>query len=226
MSTFRLLLVALLLLPIALPAAAVSFGQLDDFQDGTTQGWIHGGLSPVPPTNEGGGRGGPDDRFLRNRSLGSGSGNPGSRHTVFNPAQWAGDYTAAGVASISMWLANFGPTELAIRLNLEGAGGTFATETAAVLPAPGAAPVWTQVVFPVGPDDLTGDFLGGGSDVLETLADVSALRLVHTPEPATRLGIPQIEGVLGIDDILAIPEPTTGLLAALGLGALGAARRR
>ncbi len=56
MSTFRLLLVALLLLLIALPAAAVSLGQLDDFQDGTTQNWIHGGLSPVPPTNEGGGR--------------------------------------------------------------------------------------------------------------------------------------------------------------------------
>ncbi len=34
----------------AAPSAAVTLGQLDDFQDGTSQGWGSGPLNPNPPS--------------------------------------------------------------------------------------------------------------------------------------------------------------------------------
>ena len=40
---------AALLAAITTPAAAVTIGQIDDFQDGTTQGWGSGLINPNPP---------------------------------------------------------------------------------------------------------------------------------------------------------------------------------
>src|SRR5688500_16552807 len=76
-------------------ASAVTFGQLDNFQSGTTAGWDHGSRSDNPPTDiPTGGPAGAGDRFLRNVSQGSGA---GSRQVMFNQAQWTGNYSAAGV---------------------------------------------------------------------------------------------------------------------------------
>ena len=44
------------------PANAVTLGQIDDFEDGSTQLWSEGGRSPKPPTNvASGGPGEADD---------------------------------------------------------------------------------------------------------------------------------------------------------------------
>src|SRR3712207_4557029 len=50
---------------------AVTLGQVDTFQDGSTMNWQEGGNSPNPPTNvASGGPAGAGDRYLENDSSG------------------------------------------------------------------------------------------------------------------------------------------------------------
>ena len=54
-------------------ALAIGAGQVDDFEDGTVQGWSEGGPSPNPPVNIAtGGPDGADDNYLRNAASGGG----------------------------------------------------------------------------------------------------------------------------------------------------------
>src|SRR5438552_12086560 len=78
---------------------AVTFGQRDDFQNGTTMGWSEGGISPNPPTNiASGGPNGAGDSWLRN--IASGVGGAGAKQIMFNQAQWTGNYVSAHVTQI------------------------------------------------------------------------------------------------------------------------------
>lgn len=210
-------------------ADALSVGQIDTFESGTTEGWTAGGgplgqAPPVPPTVVStGGPNGVDDAFLIVTAQG-GVG-PGSRLTTFNIfGQWAGNYLTSGIGAIAMDLNNIGQTELTIRLEFENpfAGGDAAVTNAGVTLAPGAG--WTQAIFPLGLGELTAltGTVGGA------LANTSVLRLIHAS------GLTAAEpgaGVLGIDNIVAlaapVPEPAT--LSAIGVGlilfaALGARR--
>ena len=116
-SLFCALLLLAGLLPVT-PAAAVTLGQTDNFEDGTTQNWLVGLLGaphPAPPENiPSGGPAGVDDNYLLLTAVG-GNG-PGNRLTVINASQWAGDYLAAGITGIWMDVNNFGNTDLALRL--------------------------------------------------------------------------------------------------------------
>src|SRR5687768_4371857 len=101
-------------------AGAVTVGQIDTFQDGTTENWFAGGgpfgaVPPVPPTNiPTGGPGGSTDRYLHIAATG-GSG-AGSRLTAINGTQWTGNYLTAGVNAISIDVNNLGTTDLSLRL--------------------------------------------------------------------------------------------------------------
>ena len=100
-------------------AGAVTVGQVDDFQGGTTQGWLEGAISPNPPTNvPDGGPLGVGDNYLQNVS--SGGFGAGSRQVMFNLVQWSGDYVTAGVTRIEADMANFGATALSMRIAIEG----------------------------------------------------------------------------------------------------------
>ncbi len=207
------------------PAHALEVGQIDDFQDGATQGWVAGEFHPNPPANvlgEGG------DRYLQVTSRG-GQG-PGSRLSVFNIGeQWAGDYVDAGITALSAEVANFGDTDVDLRLLLadpEEEGlipeNVAVTTDAVHLPA---GSDWTEVVFSIAPEDLT--VVDG--DVETLLAGVTELRLFHNPAPdfpPPPQGPPSIVATVGIDDITAIPEPATFLLLAAGAGELIRRRRR
>ncbi len=200
-------------------AAAVTLGQKDTFEDGTTQGWLVNllgmGQHPAPPVNvPSGGPGGADDNYLLLSAVG-GVG-AGSRLTVLNLAQWTGDFVAAGIGAIAMQLNNFGSTELALRLLFEDPMGgppnnlAFSTE-AVILPAGSG---WTDVVFPIAPDDLS----AGLGSVLAALSGTTAMRLFHSP--ALGFPGPEVVAQLGVDDIealAAVPEPTTLALWASGL---------
>jgi hypothetical protein len=206
----------------ALPASAVVIGQVDDFEDGTTQGWVVGLLGaphPVPPVNiPDGGPLGAGDNYLRLTSLG-GSG-AGSRLAAINLTQWSGDYTAVGLTEIAMDLRNLGQTDLTIRLFLELTMAGPPTDTAIsapiVLPAGG---VWTHAEFAIELDsliELTGD-------LSTLLANVTALRIVHSPTAA--FPGPPSSALLGIDNITArstnvVPEPSAFPLLALVLAGL------
>ncbi len=199
---------------------AVTIGQTDDFEDGTTQGWVVGLLGavhPAPPSNVStGGPAGVDDNYLLLTSLG-GQG-AGSRLAVINfNSQWAGDYSAAGVNAIRMSLLNLGNSDLNIRLVLEdptvGPPENVAV-TDSVFLAAGSG--WVEGTFSLDASDLTG-LLG---DVTTLLANVTALRIIHNPDP-TFPG-PPIAAQLGVDNITAaqVPEPASVSLIAGGIALL------
>lgn len=213
----------------ALPAtmlAQVQVGQRDTFEDGTTMGWSAGPEHPAPPLNIAtGGPAGAGDNFLFLTAIG-GNG-PGSRLSAINMAQWTGDYTAAGVGSISMDLFNFGPTDLYLRLLIAdpvaGPPTNVAISSDAFFLAAGTD--WTHAVFSFSPGALT-PMLG---TVDGALSDVRELRIFHNPDPffgGPPGSSPPVLVNLGIDNITATPEPGTLLLCATGLVALAAVTRR
>ncbi len=203
------------------PACAVSLGQSDSFQDGSTQGWRVGPAHPLPPVViTTGGPGGAGDAFLQVQATG-GAG-PASRLAVENTLQWTGDYTAAGVTALTLDAFNFGPSDLALRLLFDGSDGSAfarAWSTTPVLLAAGSG--WQQLRFAITPADLTAE--GGGSIAL-ALSQTYSVRLFHGTASSFPGGA--VVATLGIDNVTAVPEPAAALLLALGLGALVLLRRR
>ena len=199
-------------------AHAVVVGQVDDFQDGTTQGWAIG-LPPGPVNIDTGGPLGAGDAFLRLSADGSAD---GGRLTSFNQAQWRGDYIAAGVDGIEMDLRNFTTQVLRIRIafKVSASPGTpgFSTTVAYSLPADGE---WHHAVFPISTATMTR--IGSTTLDLNTLLQNPVeLRILHSTNPS--LGGSNIVGQLGIDNIRAIPTPAGAAL--LPLAALAAFTRR
>jgi len=212
------LLLVSLTFALAAPAGAITLGQIDDFEDGTTLSWAHGGISPVPPQNVAdAGPGGAGDDSLLIESLGGGG--PGSRLIAFNFDQWTGDYTGAGVTTITMAVNNIGSTELTLRLTINGIGGIFSSTIGVTV---GAGSGWQTVVFGVSAADLSA--VDDAFDVGLTLANVGELRILSSPEPSYIGEV--IAAQLLVDDIQAVPEPATATLVGLGLVGLAIRRRR
>jgi hypothetical protein len=173
-------------------ALAVSLGQTDDFQAGTTQGWTSGPANPNPPVWVG--AGGPDgvgDGFLRVEANGGNA--AGGNLVAFNTTQWAGDYLGAGVGAVRVDLRNLGASPLVVRLLLEGPGGGYYSIDASALRADSG---WRGVTFQLGAAALSGGF-----DAEATLSSVTKLRILHAP---TLAGVEPVDGVLGIDNITAV----------------------
>ena len=199
-------------------AAALAIDQIDTFEDGTTQGWVVallGSPHPAPPANVAtGGPAGDGDAFLLLTAVGGvGAGN---RLTVINPAQWAGDYTAAGITQIAMDVRNFGETELALRLLFEDpvvgvpSNQAFSTDAIAV-PAGGG---WTHIAFPVTPAALSAAL----GTVDAALSGATEIRIFHST--ANDYPGESIAAQLGVDNIRAAPEPGGAALAAFAVAAL------
>ena len=125
-------------------------------------------------------------------------------------------YLAAGIVAIAMDLRNLGTTDLTVRLYFEdpipGPPLNEAVTTLGVLlPAGGA---WTHALFPIAPDSLT--VLQGNATTL--LSNTTVLRIFA----GAALDFPpaQMTGVLGVDNIQAVPEPETIALLAASFGSL------
>ena len=208
-------------------AAPILVGQQDTFEDGTTQGWVVsllGAPSPAPPVNVAtGGPAGLNDNYLLLSAVG-GIG-AGSRLTVINPVQWAGDYLAGGVGSISMDLINLGPTDLSLRLLFEDPTGApptnVAISTTPIVLAVGSG--WVHATFDIGLGALTS--LVGDSSA--ALSGTTAFRLFHSE--AIGFPGPSIVASLGVDNITAhaateVPEPASLLLMGATVAAAFARR--
>ena len=200
----------------AAPALGVSLGQVDDFQDGTTQGWGSGVNNPNPPVNlSDAGPGGAGDHALR--ALATGGPANGGKLVIFNSNQWAGDYVAAAVTALQMDILNSGDSELILRLALRGPGGDFSS-TDGVTVAVGSG--WQNIALPVAPGDLSP--APGGFDVDATLGNVNFLRLIHAAAPVWMAD--PVDTTLRVDNVSAVPEPLT--MAMMGVGAMILLRRR
>jgi hypothetical protein len=198
---------------MAAPALALTIGQTDTFEDGTTNGWTSGVPNPLPPQNVAtGGPGGANDNYLQLRS--SGTFGAGSRLVAFNLGQWAGDYGTAGAGSVVMDVNNFGATDLSLRLLFTDLAGTNAAVTPVVAVPSGSG--WMEVQFAIKATDLV--VLAGSA--AGALAATSEVRLMHNPLPtfppapvAATVGIDNIElraagTPSGVDDTAAIPRAT------------------
>jgi MYXO-CTERM domain-containing protein len=230
-NCFRLV-VAAIVLGFAVPSDGATIGTLDAFSGGMTAGWFAGGgpggsVPPVPPqVIASGGPAGAGDAYLQVTATGGGG--PGSRLSVMNATQWAGNYIAAGIGSIEMDLINLGANDLTIRLLFEdpipGPPQNEAVSSVGVFLGAGSG--WVHVSFDL--DELTA--LQG--TVLGALSNTTILRIIHASDPSGPSLATPIAGVLGIDNILAVAgptavdEPASGALLALALVAFALLRAR
>ncbi|MEP6698935.1 MAG: hypothetical protein ABJB09_04320 [Verrucomicrobiota bacterium] len=217
-------LIALVLLLSAASAPAFEIGQIDNFQDGTLQSWNNGEGSSAPPVLniDTGGPAGAGDHFLQLTADGNGAGN---RLTVFNRAQWIGDYIGAGLTAIELDLRNQGSVTLHIRLAFKDLGGPNAPGylTAAsftLLPGSG----WQHAVFLVNPGSMLAR--GGPTPFNVFFAGAFGEFRIINELGTNNLNGDIVVGQLGVDNIHAIPEPTVASLTAAGMLAVIALRGR
>jgi len=205
-------MVAGLLAVAAGPAGAVQLGQVDDFSGSSLDGWSSGGGNPNPPSAvAGGGPLGAGDAFLQ---LTANGGSAGGRLVAFAGPQWAGDYLGAGVTALRMDLRNGGSTDLSLRLMFTDGVGNRAMSSQSVSLASGGG--WVSALFPVGPATLNSN---GG-----VLSAVTQMTLIHAPVAVFPPS--PVVGLLGVDNVTAVPEPGAALLLGGGLVVLMAAARR
>lgn len=188
-------------------ANAIVFGQVDDFENGTTMGWangVPGALTNIP----GGGPAGADDNYLRLISDGVGQ---AGRLTTFNLQQWLGNWVAQGVNRLEIDLSNEGSVSLSIRFafkaqNLPNAPG--------YLSAPMILPVgsgWQHFSIAITAASLTPI---GGPAAYNTFfsTGLGDFRIINETGTTTLNG-DFIVGQVGIDNIRAVPEPSSVALA-------------
>jgi hypothetical protein len=201
-------------------ASAIVFGQLDDFENGTTMGWANGVPGYVVNVNSGG-PAGANDNFLQLTSDGVGQ---GGRLTTFNLQQWLGNYVTQGVTSIQLDLRNQGSTQLSIRLAFKAANTADAPGylSQAISLAPGSG--WQRFSISLTASNMirVGNAAVHNTFFSTGVADVRIINQVGT----TGLNGDFVTGQIGIDNIRAVPEPTSVALIAGGFVLLGWRRFR
>ena len=187
-------------------AFSITLGQVDSFQDGTTQNWTNGGAPAIINVPDGGPNG-MGDKFLQVTSTGVGT--AGSKLITFNTTQWAGNYNSAGVGSISMDLkyisvgdpmADVHPIRLAIfdPLTFTGYSSTDSVPGGAfMLPNDGT---WHHYIFTLSADTMTA--IGAPPAFPTEMSNVPELRILSSAAPATSGD--RINAQLGIDNIATI----------------------
>ena len=205
-------------------AKGIVVGQNDDFEDGTTQFWGNGGAGAPPVENiDTGGPGGVNDNFMQITSIGGGG--AGRFLVAFNQTQWIGNYIAAGVISIEMDLRNQSSVNLSIRLAFKETGNFgspgYLSSTAAIL-APGSG--WQHFVFTINIGSMIA--IGGPADFNTFFSTGNGEMRIINEVGTTNLNGDVIAAQLGVDNIHAVPEPSTSLIGALGLLVFVAAFRR
>lgn len=200
---------ALLVLSSA-SAMAVTRGMVDNFEDGTLQGWSSGDPNPNPPINVStGGPGGANDNFMLLSA--SGWAGPGGKLVAFSGPSWGlgSDYIGAGVTAMDMDVNNFGNTEIDLRLFVVGTSGAGLVSKNAIVVPPGRG--WQHLSFSLQASAFS-------SSSAAVLSSVAQIRLFHASSPA--YPGQNIAAELGVDNISAVPEPAVWLSLATGLALL------
>jgi len=201
-------------------ASAVTIGDVDTFSSGLA-GWQKGQVNPtfLSVVNSGG-PAGAGDAYMQSVADESGS---FGRLTVFNEAQWNSNFLASGVTAIRMDLLNSGTVPLQVRIALRNSvGAGFISSSPFPLDVGGG---WQSFEFPVTQAALTS--VGSPGSYASFLESGFALRILHATSTANLNGNPVVS-TLGIDNITAVPEPSTYamVLAGLACGGYSMWRRR
>lgn len=220
-----------LLLP-ASGSAQITLNQVDTFQgSSSTVGWGTGAGAPTPTVITTGGPAGAGDQYMQLAS--DGGAGAGSRLTVFNRAQWLGNYNAAGVNAIEMDLLSpsSNPATLTIRVAYKtttaagSSGYSTADAFAFSLPNDGQ---WHHAVFRLNNTEMAPVLATNGTSPTTPfstfISSPGEMRLLHSDAPS--INGTAVVAMLGVDNIRArfipIPEPS-GVLAAVA-AAVAAAR--
>lgn len=171
------LLFLTLLLSSALAFSQVSAGQVDDFEDGTTQDWIIGIDGEFSPTNVStGGPAGDNDNFLE--YISTGAGGPGSRMAIFNSfQQWSGDFITQNVVEAQFDVQVL-TNDLHLRLAFQGPNGTRMISTTPLIVSAGSG--WSSKALSLNPADFT--VMSGPNTPTEVLEAVSTMRIISVRE--------------------------------------------
>ncbi len=193
-------------LAFAVPTAhAIEAGQVDDFEDGTTQGWAKGVSSMNPPSNvTSGGPSGTNDNFLRNESFGGAGAD--SRQVIFNNAQWTGSYSEAGVVTIRFNVRNSGSTMLNVRIAIQSGATWFSASSPRQVMANSS---WQTAEFELNDSQMTR--VAGTMGLEAVLANVTQMRILSSSNAAFRGD--SIVSTMDIDNIEAVaagPVDTDG----------------
>jgi hypothetical protein len=202
-----LALVAFDALAICSPLAAITIGQVDDFEDGSTQNWF--GAFPVNVPDAG--PNGTGDNALLAAASGNSSGAAG-KLVIFNRGfQWDGNWTSAGLVQVAMDMRNPNTFALSMRLGIAGpdgvsgfgSGDSYVSTNAISVPADNA---WHSLTFDVLAEDFTP--VGGQitPNIGAALAGVTHFRILHN-SAVSFLG-EAIDADFYVDNIRPIAAPT------------------
>ena len=208
---------------ICFPAASrgITLGQVDTFEDGTQEGWITKTfiVNPVkPPFGTGN-----NDHYL-DALITFGADGTGPLQ-MDNQSQWTGNYLSAGVTGIAMDLFNNGGPSYSIRIAIrEGISGSslpgYCSTIAFSVPNDN---LWHHAVFSLAPQNLTG--INSPKPLATDLANVIDLCILNAASPAMT-GDNITIGGLGIDNITAVPEPSSISILLSGIIGVALLRRR
>ena len=185
----KLLTFYLTLLITSTISSQILAGHVDDFEDGTVQGWKHNLPNPNEPVNIAtDGPAGVNDNFLRNSN--SGTTGSGSKHIMFNKPpdnNWTGNYTAQGIVAIRMDIRNSGTNDLYLRVAFRGGPNTsWMASTNPVVVSTGGG--WRAIEIPIAASDFT--ITQGTDTASDILLDVIEFRLLSNDgsEPSLHKG--------------------------------------
>lgn len=211
-----IILCSTFLLPFQTTQALVTTGLINDFQSGSTEGWVHPISNSFEPTIASDtGSAGTGDHALLLSASGDGGRAAGSRLLALNrSAPWTGAVNP-DITAITMDLNGL-DNDLQIRIAVgsgTGRAGTwYASETAYSLTGNN----WQSHSFSL--SDLV--LANGGSESLETvLSNIAEFRILHST--STNFIGDKINASFAVDNISAVPVPGALWLFASALGLLG-----
>lgn len=131
---------------------------------------------------------------------------------ILNDSQWLGDYIGTGITGIAMALNNFSPQSLSMRIAFFQDPSTgYVTTTPFSLAANSG---WQHTTFSLTAANFTA--IGSPGDFNTLLSNFSGQRRILSSSAPSLLGDP-VAATLGVDNVQAIPEPSTFVMVNIGL---------
>nr|WP_321233128.1 T9SS type A sorting domain-containing protein [uncultured Psychroserpens sp.] len=196
-----------LLLTSSIVLAQVVGGQVDDFEDTTTQNWIIGSpgsaVSPPAYVADGGPNGAGDGYLTYTAIFPENPPDAGSKMVIFNAAaQWSGDFSSQSIVAIR-FDARVTTSDLNLRVAFQGPSGKKICTTNAVNVIAGSG--WQSVTIPISAADFTSVGGSGAVTIEQALAAVNTMRILSSSAPTWQNvdDFPGSSSTLDIDNITA-----------------------